>query len=92
MDPEKIHLALAIINSENGDQGATIQEIASLSQLSEEKIKKEMEWGERGNVGNRVIDAFQGHDGSTRYRHTEYYDPDPARTGRAFLLSLLSGN
>jgi hypothetical protein len=74
MDPEKIHRALAAINVENGDQGATAEEIAERSGVLVAKVRKEMRWGKNGNAGYMVIERIQV-DGQTRYRHTDRYDP-----------------
>ena len=60
MDPEKIHRALAALNAENGNQGATAEEVAGRSGVELDKVRKEMQWGETGNAGNMVVEPIDG--------------------------------
>jgi hypothetical protein len=74
--PEKIHRALAAINSENRDKGATAEAIAQLSGVALAKVREEMSWGKHGNGGFMVIERLNI-DGEVRFRHTDRYRPNP---------------
>jgi hypothetical protein len=75
-DAERIHQALAVINSGNRQRGATLEQIAEESGVPLSQVRKEMQWGQKGNTGSMVIERFKVRS-ETRYRHTATYSPSP---------------
>ncbi len=71
-NPKKTHAALAAINKENGNRGASIKEIAERCRLPLPTIAKEMRWGKKGNAGYEVVKKLK----NGKYRHTDRYDPE----------------
>jgi hypothetical protein len=77
MDPEKIHRALAAINRENGNQGATAEAVAERSGIALPKVRREIDWAlNGGNDGHDVMETVRG---EKKYRHTGHYHPYPPR-------------
>jgi len=77
-DPDKIHRALFALIRKNDGSGATVEQIAELSRVPIDLVRREMSWGLRGNSGRAVIEAMEGGD-EKRYRHTDEYHPDRHR-------------